>query len=162
MTARDKPKLTSGKAMADMRPEGVTNAQRALWTFLGCTLAAPFLAAVVIFLASLIAGLAGRGPASLLALDQAGRLALAADKAVGAYVWSAVPGGISGAILAAIVYVRGTAPWLAAVTIGGITVSVLAVLAGGMFQQHLAPMAFIGAIVGCTMWTLLRRAGIMT
>ena len=161
MTARDKPKPTSGAALASARPEGVSHGQRALWTFLMCTLVAPVLAAVVIFLGSVISGLVGRGPPSLLALDQAGQLGWAAEKAVGAYVWSAIPAGIGGAILAGIVYARGTAPWLAAATIGGVIVSVLAVLAGGMFQQHLTPMAFIGALVGIAMWGLLRRAGIM-
>lgn len=161
MTTRDKPKLTAGAARAQMRPEGVSDAQRALWTFLLCTLVAPFLAALVIFLGSVISGLMGRGPASLLALDSAGRMAWAAEKAVGAYVWSAIPAGIGGAILAAVVYVRSTAPWLVVATIGAVIVSILAVLAGGMFQQHLAPMAFIGAVVGIAMWALLRRAGIM-
>jgi hypothetical protein len=140
---------------------GATNGQRALWTFLACTLIAPFLAAVVIFLGSVVSGALGRGPASLLALDRAGQVAWAAQKALETYVWSAIPAGIGGALLAAIVYLRGTAPWLAAVTIGGVIVSVLAVLAGGMYQQHLSPMAFIGALVGLSMWALLRRARII-
>jgi hypothetical protein len=141
--------------------DGATNGQRALWTFLACTLIAPFLAAVVIFLGSVVSGTLGRGPASLLALDRVGQVAWAAQKALETYVWSAVPAGISGALLAAIVYVRGTAPWLAAATIGGVIVSVLAVLAGGMYQQHLTPMTFIGALVGIAIWALLRRARII-
>jgi uncharacterized protein YhhL (DUF1145 family) len=62
-------------------PSGST-AERAFWTFLMITLVAPFLAAVVIFLASGIAALVGRGPASLLALDRPAQFAWAAQKAV--------------------------------------------------------------------------------
>jgi hypothetical protein len=139
-----------------------TNGERALWTFLMVTLVAPFLAAVVILLASVISGYIGRGPASLLALDRASQLAWAAQKAVETYVWSALPAGVGGAILAGIVYARGSAPWLAAATLGAVPVSVMAMLAGGMMAQHLTPMAFIGAVVGIAMWAILRRARILT
>ena len=60
---------------AQPRPRG-TSGERALWTLLLITLVAPALAALVIFLSSVIAGLVGRGPASLLALDQAGQFAV--------------------------------------------------------------------------------------
>lgn len=139
----------------------VSNAERALWTFLMCTLVAPMLAAVVILLASIVSGLIGRGPASLLALDRAGQFAWAAQKAIETYVWSAIPAGIGGAILAAIVYVRGTVPWLAGATAGAVVVSVLAVLAGGMMAQHLTPMAFIGAAVGALMVYVIKKARII-
>lgn len=139
----------------------VSNAECALWTFLMCTLVAPLLAAVVILLASIVSGLIGRGPASLLALDRAGQFAWAAQKAIETYVWSAIPAGIGGAILAAIVYVRGTVPWLAGATAGAVVVSVLAVLAGGMMAQHLTPMAFIGAAVGALMVYVIKKARII-
>ena len=161
MTPRDTPKPASA-VIAATPSAGASNGQRALWTFLLCTLVAPFLAALVILLGSVIAGAIGRGPASLLALDRAGQFAWAAEKAVGAYVWSAMPAGIGGAVLAGIVYVRGSVPWLAAATTGGVSAAVLALLAGGMFQQHLTPVAFIGALAGIAMWALLRRAGIIT
>ena len=154
-------KLTPRKGDAKPPDLGPSNGQRALWTFLLCTLVAPFLAAVVILLGSLISGLVGRGPASLLALDQAGQLAWAAQKAVETYVWSALPAGIGGAILAAIVYLRGTAPWLAGAKVGAVVVSVMSALAGGMLAQHLTPIAFIGAVTGIAMCALLKRAGIM-
>lgn len=57
---------------------GGTKGERALWTFLLITLVAPFLAALVILLGSVISGFVGRGPASLLALDRAGQLGWAA------------------------------------------------------------------------------------
>lgn len=139
----------------------VSNAERALWTFLLCTLVAPFLAALVIFLGSVVSGYAGRGPASLLALDRAGQLAWAAQKAIETYVWSAIPAGVGGAILALAVYLRGHLHWLAGATVGAVVVSILAVLAGGMMAQHLTPMAFIGASVGAVMIYLLRRGRIL-
>ena len=138
-----------------------TNGERALWTFLMITLVAPFLAAVVILLGSVISGLVGRGPPSLLALDQAGQLGWAAQKAVETYVWSAIPAGICGAILAAIIYSRGSAHWLVGASLGAIIVSVMAVLAGGMMLQHLTPMAFIGAGIGSFMIHLLKRTRIL-
>ena len=139
----------------------VPNGQRALWTFLMCTLVAPFLAAVIILLASVISGYVGRGPASLLALDRAGQLAWAAQKAVETYVWSALPAGIGGAILAAVVYVRGDAHWLVGATIGAVTVSMMSLFAGGMLAQHLTPVAFIGALAGVAICAILKRAGIV-
>lgn len=140
---------------------GGTMGERALWTFILITLVAPFLAALIIFVSSMIAGLIGRGPSSLLALDQAGRLGWASQKAVETYVWSAMPAGICGAIMAAIVYNAGTAHWLVGASLGAIAVSVLAVFAGGQMLQHLTPMAFIGAAAGVVMIFILRRAKII-
>lgn len=139
----------------------ISNGQRALWSFLLVTLVAPFLAALTIFLASVISGAIGRGPPSLLALDTAGQIAWAAEKAVGAYVWSAIPAGIGGAVIAALLLSNRTANWLTGAIVGAVTVSVLAVLAGGMFAQHVAPMAFIGAAVGALMCRALAGFGIL-
>jgi hypothetical protein len=140
---------------------GTSNTERAFWSFLMITLVAPFLAAIVIFLASISFGWFGRGPASLLALDQWGQLGWAAQKAVETYVWSAMPAGLGAAFLALIVYVRGSAHWLVGVTLGAVAASVMAFLGGGMLQQHLTPMAFIGALVGLAMIYLLKRARII-
>lgn len=133
-------------------------AERAFWTFLMVTLVAPFLAAMVIFLASGVSALVGRGPASLLALDRPGQLAWTAQKAVETYVWSALPAGAGAAVMAALVYLRGTANWLVAATLGAVPVSIMALMAGGMLQQHLSMIAFIGAVAGIAMWAILRRA----
>lgn len=138
-----------------------TNGERALWAFLMITLVAPFLAALVIFLGSIVSGLIGRGPPSLLALDRAGQLAWAAQKALETYVWSALPAGICGATMAGIAYTRGTAHWLVGASLGAVVVSVMALLAGGMMQQHLTPMAFIGAAVGTAMIFALKKMRIL-
>jgi hypothetical protein len=162
-TSKNNPKLSVvSNAKPASREAAPSNAQRALWTFLLITLVAPFFAAVVIFLGSVGSGYFGRGPASLLALDRAGQFAWAALKAVETYVWSALPAGIAAAAFAAIVYARGTAPWLAAASIAAIVASAMSLFAGGMMAQHLTPMAFIAALVGIAMWAVLRRAGIIT
>ena len=139
----------------------VSNRQRALWSFLLITLVAPFVAALVIFLASVMSGAIGRGPPSLLALDRAGQLAWAAEKAVAAYVWSAIPAGIGGAVIAVLVAMRRSVNWLTGAIAGAVVVSVLAAMAGGMFAQHIAPMAFIGAGVGALMCRALAGMGIL-
>ena len=150
-----------------LQPQGtapaVSNGQRALWTFLGSTLVAPFLAAIVILLASLVSGFViGRGPASLLALDPAGKLAWSATKAVETYVWCAIPAGASGAIAAAVVYATGSLPWLAAASIAAIVSSGFALLAGGMLAAHITPIAFIAATVGIGLQWLLKKGRILT
>ena len=154
--------MTLGSKMAGgPKTDGGSMAERALWAFLMITLVAPFLAAVVIFLGSVVSGMIGRGPPSLLALDRAGQLGWAAQKGIATYVWSALPAGICGAAMAGIVYTRGTAHWLAGASLGAIVVSVMAVLAGGTMQQHLTPMAFIGAAVGTGMIFVLKKMRIL-
>lgn len=140
---------------------GLSSAQRAIYTFFLITLVAPALAAFVIFVASVGSGWIGRGPASLLALDTAGQFKWAAQKALETYVWSAIPAGLAGLIIAVTVYVRGRVHWLAGASAGAIVVSIMSVLAGGMIQQHLTPMAFIGGLVGAVMIYLLNRIRIL-
>lgn len=139
----------------------VTDAQRALWTLLITTLAAPFFGALIVMVLSVVAGALGKGPESLRALDSAGQIGWAADKAVATFVWSAVPAGLGGAVLAGLAFFRGSFSWLEAAVIGAVVVSIGAFLTGGMVQQHLAPIAFIGALVAVAMWAVLTRAGIL-
>ena len=141
---------------------GVGNGERAFWTFLSITLIAPFFAAIIILVASLIAGAVGRGPASLLALDRVGQLGWAAQKAVETYVWCAIPAGIAAAATALAVYRMGTLGWLAGASIGAVAASIMAFISGGVMQQHITPMAAIGAVVGIAIIGLLRRARIIT
>lgn len=140
----------------------ISNGQRAFWTFLASTLIAPFIAAVIILLASLVAGAIGRGPQSLITLDPAGQLGWAALKAVEAYVWSAIPAALSGAIGASVVLVRGGLPWLAAAAIAAVAASALASLAGGMLAQHITPIALIAAVSGIATRELLVRGRILS
>lgn len=139
----------------------VTHGQRALWTFLITTLAAPFFGALIVLLLAVVAGALGKGPESLKALDSAGQLAWGSEKAMATFVWSAVPAGVAGAALAALVALRGGFGWLEPVTAGAIVVSVGAYLTGGLVLQHLMPIAFIAALVGLIIWQLLTAAGVV-
>jgi hypothetical protein len=140
----------------------VTSGQRALWVFLITTLAAPFFGALIVLALSLAAGVLGFGPDSLTSLDAAGQLAWSADKALATFIWSAVPAGVSGAVLAGLVLSRGRFGWLEAAVVGAVAVSVGAFLTGGIVLQHLTPMAAIAGGVGVLMWQLLVSAGIVT
>ena len=139
----------------------ISNSQRAFWTFLITTLAAPFFGALIVLLLSVVAGALGKGPDSLRALDQSGQLAWAAEKAAATFVWSAIPAAVAGAALAVWLLTRGAFGWLEAAIAGAVAVSIDAFLTGGMVLQHLAPIAFIGASVGVAMWAVLTRAGIV-
>lgn len=139
----------------------ISNGQRAIWTFLITSLAAPFLAALIVFALSVAAGALGRGPESLKALDKAGQIAWAADKAVATFAWSALWGSAAAAFVAGLVFIRGGFGWLEAVVAGAVAVSIGAFVTGGMVAQHITPIAFIGALVGLIMWAILTRGGIL-
>ena len=141
--------------------EDITNGQRAFWTFLITTLAAPFFGALIVLFLSVVAGALGKGPDSLRVLDQSGQLAWAAEKAAATFVWSAIPAAVAGAALAVLLLRRGAFGWLEAAIAGAVAVSIDAFLTGGMVLQHLAPIAFIGATVGVAMWAVFTRAGIV-
>jgi len=134
--------------------------QRAFWSFLLITLVAPLVVAVIVLLSGVTAGLTGYGPASLLALDRGGKFAWSAEHAMGAYVWSAIPAAVAAAVFAGLLLARLTHNWLVCASIAAITGTLFALLAGGIIGQHIAPIAFIGAIVGVIMCRLLARIGI--
>jgi hypothetical protein len=135
----------------------VSNGQRALWTLLVTSLAAPFFAALIVLLLSLVAGALGRGPESLKALAGAAKIAWAGEKAVAAFAWSAMPAVAGGALLAGLVLVRGSFGRLEAIAAGAILSAAAAWLTGGIVAQHLAPVVMIGALVGLIMHAVLGR-----
>jgi hypothetical protein len=141
--------------------ENVTRGQRAFWSALITTLAAPLLGGLIVLLLSLGAGALGKGPDSLKALDTAGQWAWAAEKALATFVWSALPAAAAGAILAALILARGAFGWLEAATVGAVVVSAGAWLTGGLVLQHLVPVATIAAVVGIAMWRMLTRGGVV-
>lgn len=141
--------------------DGISNGQRAIWAFLITSLAAPFFSALTVFLLSVGAGAIGRGPDSLKALDQAGQIAWAAEKAISTFVWSALPAGAAAAFVAGLVVIRGGFSWLEAVVVGAVAASIGAFLTGGLVAQHITPIAFIGALVGLIIWSTLTRGGIL-
>src|SRR5688572_145311 len=109
----------------------VSRGQRALWTFLIITLVGPALAGVLLFLASIAAGLFTFGPPSLHGLTTSALLAAAGERALTAFVWSAMPSGLAGAALAALVALNGKFGWLIAAVAGVAAFAAMAIPAGG-------------------------------
>lgn len=139
-----------------------TDQQRALWTFLITTLAAPLLAAVIVLVAGALLGVAGRWlSADVAAADMAGRMRWAAGLALQGFVWSAWPAALTGAVMAGLVIVRGEVGWLAASIAGAVSASLFGMLAGKALAPHLTAIAFIGACLGLVLWRGLTRAGIL-
>jgi hypothetical protein len=143
------------------KPGETTNGQRALWTFLVCTLAGPFLAGVVVLLITLVSGALQMGPPSLKGLALPAIGAKAGQWALTTFVWSAMPAALAGAVLAAIMSVRGTFDWFmaAAAAIGGFGVA--SVLAPNTLANHNTFLAAIAGLVGVACWHILVRARIV-
>jgi hypothetical protein len=139
------------------REHAVTPSQRALWRFLLVTLVAPFLAALVVLLATAAGLLAGIGEAALLPPFKR-----AVFSAVSTYVWGAIPSAAAGAGLAACVAWRGTVPWLAAAIAGVVAFWLAAVLSGAVPPAYITPGALLAGAVGIACHGILARAGVLS
>lgn len=132
----------------------VTHSQRALWSVLITTIAAPFFAALV-FLALRLAS-----PISDFALPVRGDEALGAA-AVAAFVWSALPAVSTAVILLPFVLQTGTYGWLAAATAGVFG------FAAGYFvfpfatQASPAYLAFVAGLIALGLRLMLIRGRIL-
>jgi len=135
--------------------------QRALWTFLMHTLVAPFLGAVVILLLTLGAGLMGAGPTSLKNLAPDELLPKAANWAVVAYVWSAMPAAIAGSGLAVLAYARGTYGWLEAAVFAAVAVTIAGLLSGGIAADHVTAIAIIASLVAIAVRFVLIKGRVL-
>jgi hypothetical protein len=140
---------------------GITNGQRAVWTFLFYTLISPFLAALVV-----LAMVMGGSLFGVQSMDVGGvqmtptRAALPA--AVNAYVWAALPAGLTGAALAALVSLRGTFGWLEAAAAGAVSMTVVAYITKGLSPDALVLAAFIAACTAVACRGVLQRARIVS
>jgi hypothetical protein len=143
------------------RAPQMTNGQRALWTFLMCTLVGPFLVGVVVLLITLTAGALQIGPPSLKGVPMAAVAAKAGQWALTSFVWSALPAGLAGAVLAAVVSLQGTFHWLVAAAAAVAGFGVAAVVAPGLLPNHHTFVAAIAGLVGVGCWHLLVRTGIV-
>ena len=172
MTQRPKPRLVKSDGGSGRKPDGrkpgdkqpvttVSHGQRALWTFLMFTLVGPFVAALLVFLLTVGAGLMQAGPTSLKGLPFPELAAKAAGWSISSFVWSAVPAALAGAALAAWVSLKGGFPWLAAAVAGGIAASVAAFITGGTAQQHISFITVLAALSALACWAALRRARII-
>lgn len=133
----------------------ISNAQRALWTFLLYMLVAPFFGALAVAAILLLAPLIGLGawlPPGLPPLGPA---------AGSAYVWSALPAGLAALGLAPMVLKRGGFGWIEAAAAGVIAVGAAAVLFPFPHQGMLTSIAFLGGLVSVALRAVLLRVGIL-
>ena len=128
------------------KPSPVSQPMRALWTFLFSTLVGPAIAALLMALIYLISGVLGMGPPSLKALPIADLPVYVAVRTLDAYIWSAIPAAVTGAALAAWVYLRGQFPWLLGVAVAAITASAWAFASGGQAMGHVQFITVIAAV----------------
>jgi hypothetical protein len=138
----------------------MSNGQRAFWTFLLCTLVGPLLVGLIVFLITLCSGALQMGPPSLKGLPMAAVASRAGQWAVSSFVWSALPAALAGAVLAAVVSIRGTVDWFiaAAAAIAGFGV---ASVVTPVLANHNSFLAGIAGLVGVACWTLLVRIRIL-
>jgi hypothetical protein len=129
----------------------MTNAQRALWTFLLYTLIGPFLAAVAVLVGSTAMGLSGLLPAT----------ASAAGYALQAFVLGAFIAAIGGAGLAALTSLRGGFGWLEAAIAGVLGFMAVALGSGAVASSHLTVLAFLAACVALACRAILVRIRIL-
>jgi hypothetical protein len=120
---------------------------RALWTFLFSTLLGPAIAALLLALIYIVSATLGMGPPTLKLIKFADLPNYVALKTLDAYIWSAIPAAVTGAILAAVVYMRGQFPWLLGVGVAGLAASAWAFVSGGQAIGH---VQFITAIAALT------------
>jgi hypothetical protein len=140
---------------------GMSNGQRAFWTFLVCTLLGPFLVGLIVLALTFASGLLQMGPPSLKGLGMAALAPRAGQWALQSFVWAALPAALAGAALAAVVSMRGTFHWFVAAAAAIAGFGVAAVLAPGLLANHHVFLAVIAGLVGLACRAVLRRARII-
>jgi hypothetical protein len=133
----------------------ITNAQRALWTFLIYSLAAPFFAAIaVVGWIALARGLSVPSlvPESVPGIGEAG---------LAVFVWSAVPAGLTALVLAIVVWRSGQISWLAAVAVAIIAFAAAALLLPLHLHDARPYLAFLAGIVSIAVRQVLIQADII-
>lgn len=133
----------------------VSNAQRALWTFLIYSLAAPFFAGLAVVLGVALArwfGLASLVPDSVGGIGEAG---------IVAFVWSALPAVITAVILAIVVWRTGAISWLVAAAVAIIAFAGAAMLLPLELSDARPYLAFLAGLVSVAVRQVLIQADII-
>jgi hypothetical protein len=133
----------------------VTNAQRALWTFLIYALAAPFFSALIIVAAIAFAravGIPSLVPDSVGGIGEAG---------LAAFVWSALPAVATALILAIVVWRSGALPWIAAAAVAIIAFAGAALLLPLELHDARPYLAFLAGVVSIIVRQVLIQADII-
>lgn len=134
----------------------VSNARRALWTFLLYALAAPFFAAIIIVAAigfARVVGIPSLIPANVGNVGEAGLVV---------FVWSALPALITGLILAAVVWRTGGLSWMASAAVAVIAFAGAALLLPLELHDARPYLAFLAGIVSIIVRQVLIQADIIS
>jgi hypothetical protein len=133
----------------------VTNAQRALWTFLIYALAAPFFAALAVVL--FVALARGLSVGSLVPESVPG----VGEAAIVVFVWSAIPATITGLVLAAVVWRTGSLSWIATVGVAIIAFAAAAMLLPLELHDARPYLAFLAGLVSIAVRQVLIQTDIV-
>ena len=123
-----------------------SNTLPAAYTFAFTTLIGPAIAAAILGAIYLVSGALGKGPQSLTALKSGELLPYTALHVLEGYVWSAIPAGLAGAVLATLVYKTGNFHWLYGAIAAAIAATLFAVITGGQASLHTTFIAGIAAV----------------
>ncbi len=134
----------------------MTNAIRALWTFLVYALVAPFFAALVIAVVLVLASIFGL--ADLLPDD----VAPTGAAAIATYVWAIVPAMLTGIALAVMAWQTGGFSWVVAAAAAVIAFTVAAVLVPIGLENARPYLAFLSGVVAIAVREVLARMGILS
>ena len=118
---------------------------RAIMTFAFSTLVGPAIAAAILGVIYLVSGTLGMGPPSIKTLKAGELLPYTAVRVLDGYIWSAMPAGVAGAVLAALVYRTGNFHWLYGAVAAAVAATLMAFATGGQASIHTTFIALIAA-----------------
>lgn len=147
--------MTRPNAAGDM-----TNAQRALWSFLFYTLVGPFTGALLVVALQPPAALAGLLP-RVAELDPAGLASFMGWTAMFTYVWAAPAAALAALGLLPLVFRSGTFGWIAAAVAGVLAFAVAAVVFTLPASGLMPYLAFLSGLVSVICRTVLVRIGVL-
>ncbi|HEX5600779.1 MAG TPA: hypothetical protein VFX46_09085 [Hyphomicrobiaceae bacterium] len=138
----------------------MSNAQRALWTFLFYTLVGPFIGALLISVAIPLALVFGFLP-DLGALET-GQISFTGWAALYAYVWGAPAAALAALGLLPFVFRGGTFSWILAAVAGVIAFGVTSIFAPLPVPGTAPYLAFLAGVVSFVCWAVLSKLGVLT
>jgi hypothetical protein len=133
----------------------VSTAQRALWTFLGYTLLGPFLAALAVAAAMILAPVLRLAPLLPEGLPPVGAAALAT------FVWSAIPAALTALALLPTVIRRGSASALMSAAAGIVAFAAANALFPIAQPTILTGLALLAGLVALAVRSVLSGTGIL-
>jgi hypothetical protein len=133
----------------------MSNAQRALWTFLIYALVAPFFGALVI--AVVLALASALGLAELLP----GGVEPTGAAAIASFVWAIVPSLLTALVLAVMAWNRGSFSWVVAAAVAVIAFTIAAVIVPIGLENARPYLAFLAGVIAIAVRSVLARMGVM-